>query len=200
MSEFGDRRVSRKGVPPPSSYGAQQRMKAVRQRDTLPEVRLRSLLHSMGLRYRLHSMPIPGLKRRADILFRKWSVAVYVDGCFWHGCPIHGTWPKSIKRSSGEPRSSRTVPVTGKPIEDLRRRDGLYFGYGSMKTPARGSRSDCPVCLFEARQHMKSSLRRVTLGPHRRCRDPRLPSRGRRLRRRTPSRDGRRGFLTRESA
>ncbi len=94
MSEFGDRRVSRKGVPPPSSYGAQQRMKAVRQRDTLPEVRLRSLLHSMGLRYRLHSMPIPGLKRRADILFRKWSVAVYVDGCFWHGCPIHGTWPK----------------------------------------------------------------------------------------------------------
>ena len=97
MSEFGDGRVRRKGVPTPSSYGAQQRMKAARQRDTLPEVRLRSLLHSMGLRYRLHSMPIPGLKRRADILFRKWRVAVYVDGCFWHGCPIHGTWPKCNK-------------------------------------------------------------------------------------------------------
>lgn len=47
----------------------------------------------MGFRYRIDST-IPGTRRRPDILFKKARVAVYVDGCFWHGCPIHGTWPK----------------------------------------------------------------------------------------------------------
>lgn len=49
----------------------------------------------MGLRYRVHDSPIPGLRRQADIVFKSARVAVFVDGCFWHGCPIHGTRPKS---------------------------------------------------------------------------------------------------------
>lgn len=65
-----------------------------RTRDTDPEVALRRILHSRGLRYRL-DRPLPGLpRRRADITFVRQRVAVFVDGCFWHACPEHGTWPK----------------------------------------------------------------------------------------------------------
>jgi DNA mismatch endonuclease, patch repair protein len=38
---------------------------------------------------------VPGLKRRADLVFRKRRIAVYVDGCFWHVCPLHGNWPRT---------------------------------------------------------------------------------------------------------
>lgn len=65
-----------------------------RTRDTNPEVALRRILHSRGLRYRL-DRPLPGLpRRRADITFTRQRIAVFVDGCFWHACPEHGTWPK----------------------------------------------------------------------------------------------------------
>lgn len=70
-------------------------MVATRQRDTAPELALRSALHRLGLRYRVNVSPIPGMRRRADVVFPKARVAVYVDGCFWHGCPIHATWPKA---------------------------------------------------------------------------------------------------------
>jgi DNA mismatch endonuclease (patch repair protein) len=46
----------------------------------------------MGLRYRVDAT-IPGTRRRPDVAFLKAKVAVFIDGCFWHGCPIHGTWP-----------------------------------------------------------------------------------------------------------
>jgi DNA mismatch endonuclease (patch repair protein) len=65
------------------------------RRDTKPERAIRSELHSRGLRYRLHKKPIPSLRRQADVLFPAAKVAVFVDGCFWHGCPTHGTWPKN---------------------------------------------------------------------------------------------------------
>lgn len=68
-------------------------MTAQRQRDTASEVALRSLLHRRGLRFRVQ-YPLPSLRRRADIAFPRRRVAVFVDGCFWHGCPDHGTWPK----------------------------------------------------------------------------------------------------------
>lgn len=56
---------------------------------------LRRLLHSKGLRYRVDIQPLPTLRRKADVVFSRDRVAVYVDGCFWHGCPIHGTSPKA---------------------------------------------------------------------------------------------------------
>jgi len=59
---------------------------------------LRSILHRFGLRYFVDRPPMPGMLRRADILFPRVKVAVYVDGCFWHGCPIHGTSPKANDR------------------------------------------------------------------------------------------------------
>lgn len=79
----------------PSSDAAKARMEAQPSRDTSPELELRSELHGRGLRYRVHDRPIDGLRREADVVFRGPKVAVYVDGCFWHGCPEHGSTPKS---------------------------------------------------------------------------------------------------------
>jgi DNA mismatch endonuclease (patch repair protein) len=68
-----------------------QAMQAVRSHDTQPELRLRRALWASGLRYRLR-VAIPG---KPDIAFLRARVAVFVDGCFWHGCPIHGSYPKT---------------------------------------------------------------------------------------------------------
>ncbi|MGW1447611.1 very short patch repair endonuclease [Micromonospora sp. NPDC002411] len=64
-------------------------MRANKGRDTSPERRLRSLLYKRGLRYRVGTRPLQGLRRTADILFPAARVAVFVDGCYWHGCPDH---------------------------------------------------------------------------------------------------------------
>ncbi|WP_385624269.1 very short patch repair endonuclease [Streptomyces sp. P8-A8] len=64
-------------------------------RDTAPEVAVRKLLHAAGLRYRVNT-PVPGMPRRTiDITFGTAKIAVFMDGCFWHGCPQHATQPKS---------------------------------------------------------------------------------------------------------
>jgi DNA mismatch endonuclease (patch repair protein) len=64
-------------------------------RDTAPEVAVRRLLHASGLRYRVN-VPVPGMPRRTiDIVFPKAKIAIFLDGCFWHGCPQHATHPKS---------------------------------------------------------------------------------------------------------
>ncbi len=71
-------------------------MRANRRRDTLPELRVRRLLHSRGLRYRVDSGVAPlGPRSRADIVFTRLRLVVYIDGCFWHVCPIHATSPKA---------------------------------------------------------------------------------------------------------
>lgn len=70
-----------------------RRMARQRRRDTEPEMRLRRELHRRGLRYRVDA-PLPGMRRRrADIVFTRARLAVFVDGCFWHGCPEHKTAP-----------------------------------------------------------------------------------------------------------
>lgn len=84
---------SRSSVP--LSPGTQQRLSRQRQKDTVPELALRRALHSMGYRFRVHVSPVPGLRRTADIVFPSERVAVFVDGCFWHCCPQHGTVPKN---------------------------------------------------------------------------------------------------------
>jgi DNA mismatch endonuclease (patch repair protein) len=69
-------------------------MQATPRRDTPCELAIRSAVHRLGLRFRV-DWPLPGTRRRADLAFTRTRVAVFVDGCFWHGCPIHGTWPKA---------------------------------------------------------------------------------------------------------
>ncbi|MEU6155242.1 very short patch repair endonuclease [Actinosynnema sp. NPDC047251] len=71
------------------------RMSRQRSRDTEIEIALRRELHRLGLRYRVHQRPVRAVRREADVVFGPAKVAVFVDGCFWHGCPTHGTWPKN---------------------------------------------------------------------------------------------------------
>jgi DNA mismatch endonuclease (patch repair protein) len=66
-------------------------MQGNRRRDTEPEMAVRRLVHAAGLRYRVDAKPLPELNRRADVVFTRARVAVFIDGCFWHGCPEHGT-------------------------------------------------------------------------------------------------------------
>ena len=70
-------------------------MSRLGRRDTTPELAIRSELHRRGFRFRVDRAPLPGLRSRADIVFGPARVAVYVDGCFWHSCPAHGTRPKA---------------------------------------------------------------------------------------------------------
>ncbi|WP_424883335.1 very short patch repair endonuclease [Streptomyces sp. SLBN-8D4] len=64
-------------------------------RNTQPELTVRRLLHAEGLRYRVH-YPVPGMPRRSmDIAFSKLRIAVFLDGCYWHGCPEHATHPRA---------------------------------------------------------------------------------------------------------
>lgn len=81
--------------PAASSETVRKRMQSTPQRDTPAELRIRKLLHADGLRYSVDSKPLEDSPRRADVVFRRARVAVFVDGCFWHGCPEHGTWPKA---------------------------------------------------------------------------------------------------------
>jgi DNA mismatch endonuclease (patch repair protein) len=71
------------------------RMRRQPSRDTPIELTFRRILHRRGLRFRVHRRPLAGLGRTADIVFGQARVAVYVDGCFWHGCPDHYMKPKS---------------------------------------------------------------------------------------------------------
>lgn len=79
----------------PSSHEAGFRMARVRQTGTKPELAIRKLLHPRGLRYRLQLPLLTKPRRIADIVFPRARVAVFVDGCFWHGGPPHASWPKS---------------------------------------------------------------------------------------------------------
>lgn len=69
-------------------------MQRVRQKNTACEAALRRELHARGLRYRLQVPLLTKPRRVADVVFSGPRVAVFVDGCFWHGCPQHATWPK----------------------------------------------------------------------------------------------------------
>jgi DNA mismatch endonuclease (patch repair protein) len=70
-------------------------MSRQKTRDTRIELALRRELFGRGLRYRLQGPVVPGTRRKGDLEFRAARVAVFVDGCFWHACPIHGSVPKS---------------------------------------------------------------------------------------------------------
>lgn len=75
--------------------GVRRNMQANRGKDTRPELAVRSLLHRKGLRFRVNQ-PLPfNRRRRADITFTRVGLFVFIDGCFWHGCPDHYVEPKT---------------------------------------------------------------------------------------------------------
>lgn len=89
-------------------------MQGNRRRDTAPELAVRRLVHAAGLRYRVDAKPLAELNRRADLVFTKAKVAVFIDGCYWHGCPEHGTasrtnsayWGPKIARNQDRDRDT----------------------------------------------------------------------------------------------
>jgi DNA mismatch endonuclease, patch repair protein len=86
----------RPNYPQPTSAAATATMKANRRVDTVPEMRVRSTLHARGRRFRKdRPLRVGGRLVRPDIVFGPSKLAVFIDGCFWHGCEEHGTRPRS---------------------------------------------------------------------------------------------------------
>ena len=84
-------------VPVASSELVRRRMERQGRRDTGPEMLVRRQLHQRGVRYRVDARLEPDLRVRGDIVWKKRRIVVFIDGCFWHGCPEHGT---SAKRNA----------------------------------------------------------------------------------------------------
>lgn len=80
---------------PSTDAATSARMSRQRRAHTAPELALRRELHRRGLRYFVDRAPLRGQRRRADLVFPRRRIAVYVDGCFWHRCPDHATEPKN---------------------------------------------------------------------------------------------------------
>lgn len=78
----------------PPTPAVSRRMANVRQKNTNAEIALRRALFSLGLRYRVNFEVLRKPRRVADIVFPARKIAIFVDGCFWHGCPEHASWPK----------------------------------------------------------------------------------------------------------
>ncbi|WP_263485356.1 very short patch repair endonuclease [Mesorhizobium sp. ES1-4] len=87
--------MTRPKHPNPISAATTKRMNATSGRNNPRERAVRSALHRRGLRFRLHRRLLANSRRTVDIVFPRARVAVFLDGCFWHGCPLHGTWPKN---------------------------------------------------------------------------------------------------------
>lgn len=95
-------------------------MQGNRGRDTRPELALRRALHARGARYFVNRRPLPSFRRTADLLFPRKKVAVFVDGCFWHGCPIHHTVSKT-NAAYWRDKVSRNIARDQETDEVLRR-------------------------------------------------------------------------------
>lgn len=77
------------------SAAISHRMRLTPSRDTRPEVALRRALHAAGMRYWVDARPVPSVRRTADVVFPRLRIAVFLDGCYWHGCPDHYVASKS---------------------------------------------------------------------------------------------------------
>lgn len=109
--------------PVPGDAAVSKRMSRNRRRDTKPERVVRQALHARGLRFRVdHPLQVDGVKVRPDVVFSRWRVALFVDGCFWHGCPDHGNVPER-NRAYWIPKLERNRD-RDRRIDDAMRRAG----------------------------------------------------------------------------
>lgn len=100
-----------------SSAGSRATMRANRGRDTKPEIAVRRIVHASGYRYRVNARPEKDLRRTADLFFSRVKVAVFIDGCFWHGCPDHyippkandGYWSEKVSRNHARDIETRAI-------------------------------------------------------------------------------------------
>lgn len=100
-----------------SSSGTRKSMQGNKGRDTKPELALRRAVHALGLRYRVSIRPLPEVRRTADLVFSRVKVAVFLDGCFWHGCSKHHTksrtnaeyWAEKVERNRARDRETDRI-------------------------------------------------------------------------------------------
>lgn len=109
-------------------------MRRNRRRDTAPELAVRRLLHTAGMRYRVDFAPVGG-RRRADIVFPRRRIAVFIDGCFWHGCPQHATLPKRNADYWG-PKLARNVERDRETDAQLAQAGWRVLRYWEHEEPA----------------------------------------------------------------
>lgn len=106
-----------------SSPGTRASMLANKRTGTKPEVALRSALHAAGLRFRKDfRLDLNGVRVRPDIVFTRAKVAVFVDGCFWHCCPVHGTQPTQ--------NSDYWAPKLARNVQRDREQDAVLVEHG----------------------------------------------------------------------
>jgi DNA mismatch endonuclease (patch repair protein) len=91
-SRKGLKIVNGRGMSSTKVSQRSQVMRTIKSENSGIEVAIRSRLHRIGLRFRIHSPRLPG---KPDIVFLKARLAVFVDSCFWHGCPKHARMPKT---------------------------------------------------------------------------------------------------------
>ena len=125
----------RAGIPPASSEVIRKRMSTTRRRDTKPELALRAELDRFDLNYQIDH-PVDGTRRRADVVFLHSKVAIYVDGCYWHGCPAHGTTPKPTM-SGGRQSSPPTEHGTPTPTRSSLRSGWAVLRFWEHDDPLR---------------------------------------------------------------
>src|ERR1700688_1833329 len=89
------KRAANLSNPWATSPAVRRVMQSNKTRDTKPEMAVRCAGHAMGMRYRVGAPPLIEVRRTADLSFRRAKVAVFVDGCFWHGCRMSHAPPKT---------------------------------------------------------------------------------------------------------
>lgn len=129
-------------------------MRANRRKDTRPEMLLRSALHAMGLRFRVDYPLRPssgGRPIRPDVVFPRRRVAVFVDGCFWHACPVHGSRPASNRdywdakldaNRERDARSTAALAADGWTVLRFWEHDDPLSAAREIKRSVRGGRSE----------------------------------------------------------
>ncbi|MEU6273593.1 very short patch repair endonuclease [Streptomyces populi] len=152
-------------VPPEGSWASsaarRRNMQAIRSRDTTPERLVRRLVHAQGLRYRVAARPLSDLRRTADMVFRPVKVAVFIDGCYWHGCPEHyvspktnpGYWSDKVARNMARDRDTdERLKAAGwlvlrfwehEPAEDCS--EAIYQAVTSRRSTSSGGKTDAPA-------------------------------------------------------
>ena len=142
ISDGRKNHARRRDTPPASSVAVRRRMRATRQTGTKAELRLCEALTKVGLHYATDEVVIPGVPSRADVVFFSARVVVFVDGCFWHGCPAHRTSPKSngawwrAKLAANRRRDQRTTRLFRKAGWVVVR----VWEHRALRTPERAAR------------------------------------------------------------
>ena len=150
----------------PSSPEASRRMARVRQRGTDIELELRKALYALGLRYCLQVPLLSKPRRVADIAFLGPRIAVFVDGCFWHGCPLHATWPKE----NAEFWRAKIEANRARDADTDRRLGGL--GWEVVRIWAHESPADVARLVAKSVAMRKHGKKAATTTDHRDLRRP----------------------------